>query len=141
MRVLFDTNVILDVLLDRKPFSESASLLLSQVESSEIVGIICATTITTIYYLIRKSLNKKDAEECMDILLSLFEIAPVNRAVIETARKYDFSDFEDAVIYAAAIHSGAECIVTRNLKDFKSSKLPVFSPEELLAIIATKGNP
>ena len=86
-------------------------------------------------YLVSKSLNRKEAEECIDVLLSLFEIAPVNRAVIETAKKSGFSDFEDAVIYAAAIHSGAECIVTRDSKGFRSSKLPVFSPEELLAVI------
>jgi len=138
MRVLFDTNVILDVLLDRKPFSKPASNLLSKVEKGEITGVICATTVTTIYYLVSKALNREKADECIDLLLNILEIAPVSRAVIETARKLNFKDFEDAVIYASAFHSKCFCIVTRNLKDFPALKIPVFSPEELLQVLKVK---
>jgi len=139
MRVLFDTNVILDVLLDREPFSEPASELLSKVENGEITGLICATTVTTIYYLVSKKLGRKEAEECIDQLLILFEIASVNRAVIETARDLEkFKDFEDAVIYASALHSGSMCIVTRNLIDFPASMIPVFSPDELLKVLRVR---
>jgi len=139
MRVLFDTNVILDVLLDREPFSEPASELLSKVENGEITGLICATTVTTIYYLVSKKLGRKGAEECIDQLLILFEIASVNRAVIETARDLEkFRDFEDAVIYASALHSGSMCIVTRNLIDFPASMIPVFSPDELLKVLRVR---
>ncbi|MEO2069609.1 MAG: PIN domain-containing protein [Desulfurobacteriaceae bacterium] len=139
MRVLFDTNVILDVLLDRKPFSKPASNLLSKVEKGEITGVICATTITTIYYLVSKALNREKANECLDLLLNLVEVASVNRSVIETAGKLNFKDFEDAVIYASALHSKCSCIVTRNLEDFPTLKIPVFSPEEFLQVLKVKG--
>ncbi|WP_457677770.1 PIN domain-containing protein, partial [Thermovibrio sp.] len=102
MRVLFDTNVILDLLLDRYPFSEPAAALLSKVEKGEITGLVCATTLTTIYYLVSKSLSRSKAEECMELLLRLFEVASVNRVVIETARTLKFKDFEDAVVCASA---------------------------------------
>jgi len=138
MRVLFDTNVILDVLLERQPFSEPASKLLSKVEKGKIIGLICATTITTIYYLVNRTLDRKKADECIDLLLNLLEVASVNRVVIETARTLEFRDFEDAVVYASALHSGCSCVVTRNLKDFSASEIPVFSPEELLRALRVK---
>ncbi|MBC2717660.1 MAG: PIN domain-containing protein [Desulfobacteraceae bacterium] len=135
MNILFDTNVILDVLLDRKPFSEPASQLLTLVERGEISGIICATTVTTIHYLSTKVLGENKSQSQIKDLLTLFEIASVNRTVIEEALKSKFSDFEDSVIFQAAHHAGAEAIVTRDPKGFKKSKLPVFNPIELLKIL------
>jgi len=132
MKTLFDTNVILDVLLDRTPFSDDASLLLSKVEKSEIIGYISATTVTTIHYLATKALGAKAASCHMRSLLSLFVIAPVNRVVLENALLSKFEDFEDAVLHEAARHAGANYIVTRNLSDFKESKLPVFEPREFI---------
>ena len=74
MKTLFDTNVILDVLLDREPFSNDAALLLSKVEQSEIIGFICATTVTTIYYIVNKALGFQAASHHIQSLLSLFVI-------------------------------------------------------------------
>jgi len=135
MKILFDTNFILDVLIDRKPFSEAASQLLSLVERGEVSGIICATTVTTIHYLSTKIPGKNKSQHQIANLISLFEIAAVNRAVIEEALTSNFSDFEDAVIYQAARHAGAEAIVTRDPKGFQKSNLPIFSPIELLNIL------
>jgi predicted nucleic acid-binding protein len=132
MKALFDTNVILDVLLDREPFSEEASILLSKVEQSEIIGFSCATTITTIHYLTTKALGRQAATRHIQSLLSLFVIAPVNRVVLENAAASKFKDFEDAVLHEAALHAGAKYIVTRNCSDFEKSKLPVYDPREFL---------
>ena len=137
MNILFDTNVILDVMLDRPPFSEPASQLLSLVEWGEISGIICATTVTTIHYLATKILGKKESQKKIKDLITLFEIASVNRSVIEDALMSKFTDFEDAVIYQAAHHAGAGAIVTRDPKGFKQSELPVYSPIELIRILQT----
>ncbi len=126
MKILFDTNVILDVMLDREPFSDSAALLLSKGEHSQVIGFLCATTVTTLHYLIAKSLGNKAAKRHISTLLSLFEIAPVNRIVLDKALNANFRDFEDAVLHEAAVHAGAEYIVTRNPSDFKHSKLPVY---------------
>jgi len=135
VRILFDTKVILDVLLDREPHASAAAALMSQVEVSKIQGFLCATTITTLYYLLAKTLGQKEAHRYIKILMALFEIAPVNRVVIENALDNNFKDFEDAVLYESAVHSNVEYIVTRNVKDFKSSKIPVFEPVELNQII------
>ncbi len=132
MKVLFDTNVILDVLLDREPFSTEASILLSKVEKSEIIGFSCATTITTIHYLTTKVLGSEAASKHIQSLLALFVIAPVNRVVLESAFAARFKDFEDAVLHEAAVHAGAQNIVTRNLSDFKKATLSVYDPSELL---------
>lgn len=132
MKVLFDTNVILDVLLDREPFVDDAALLLAKVEQSEIIGYICATTVTTIHYLSTKALGPQAAAKQIKTLLALFVVAPVNRLVLENAVVAKFADFEDAVLCAAASHAGAKYIVTRNIGDFKYSNLPVFEPNELL---------
>jgi len=132
MKVLFDTNVILDVLLDREPYADDATFLLSKVEQSEIIGFACATTITTIHYLATKALGLTAASYHIDSLLTLFVIAPVNRIALESAARSKFNDFEDAVLYESALHAGAKYIVTRNIADFKRSQLPVFEPRELI---------
>ena len=134
MKTLFDTNVILDVLLDREPFSMDTALLLSHVERSEITGFLCATTVTTIHYLLTKALGYQAALRHITSLLSLFSVAPVNRMVLENAIAAQFNDFEDAVLFEAASHAGAKYIVTRNIADFKNSTLPVFSPREFVNV-------
>ena len=135
MKVLFDTNIILDVLLDRQPYSEHASYLMSKVERSEINGFLCATTVTTIYYLLSKYLDKEKTIESIHSIMALFEVASVNRLVIENALKSKFSDFEDSVLHESARHAGAEYIITRNIKDFKKSKIPVYTPTEFLNML------
>ena len=138
MRVLIDTNVILDLLLDREPFSNHAAILISEVEKGKLIGILCATTITTIYYLVSKSLSKEEANKSLELIFSLFEIAPVNRIVLETAKNLKFKDFEDAVIYSAAFHSNVDVIITRNPRDFKAGEIPVYEPKEFLEIFKMK---
>ena len=135
MKVLFDTNIILDVLLDRKPFAEHASFLLSKVERSEINGFLCATTVTTIHYLLSKYLDREKASISISSIVGLFEIASVNRIVIESALKSKFTDFEDSVLHESARHAGVEYIIIRDIKDFKNSKIPVFTPTEFLSIL------
>jgi predicted nucleic acid-binding protein len=135
LKVLFDTNVVLDLLLDRAPFSEASARVLSRVETGELSGYLCATTITTINYLAAKPLGAQRAIAEVRKLLALFEIAPVNRPVLENALESGFSDFEDSVLHAAARQVGAEAIVTRNQSDFRRSEIPVHSPEEMIQIL------
>ena len=135
MKVLFDTNVVLDVLMDRFPFSRASSLLFSKVEKGNIKGFLCATTITTIHHLVNKSRGKETTLESINLLLNLFEIASANRAALETAKNLKFKDFEDAVIYSSALHSVCSCVVTRNVRDFVSADIPVFLPDELAKIL------
>ena len=135
MKILFDTNIVLDVLMDRLPYSEAAVELFSKVEDGTIIGYLCGTTITTVFYLTAKTIGAARAQEEIKKLLSLFEVAPVNRHVLEAALVLDFNDFEDAVIHEAACHVGADVIVTRNQRDFLKSKITVYSSEEMAKIL------
>jgi len=140
LKILLDTNIVLDVLMDRMPFSDAAVELFSKVEDGAIIGYLCGTTITTVYYLASRTLGAARAQEEIKKLLSLFEVAPVNRLVLESALIIDFSDFEDAVIHEAACHVGADVIVTRNLKDFKKSRISVYTSEELAKILTAQNS-
>lgn len=132
MRVIVDTNVVLDVLLARRPFVESASRVFALVEQSRIEASLCATTVTTVDYLLTQSLSRDEGRQALRGLLELFEIAPVNRSVIEKALRSKIEDFEDAVLEQAGCLVGAEAIITRNTKDFRKSSIKALDPTELL---------
>lgn len=135
MRVILDTNVVLDVLLNRKPFVQAAAGIFGLVEQSVIDGFLCATTLTTVDYLLAQSLPKTAARDAIHRLLELFEIAPVNRAVIEEALQSKIADFEDAVLEQAGRLAGAECIITRDSRDFRHAAIKVFDPIEFLTML------
>ena len=128
--MLFDTNVVLDVLLDRELFATVGAHLCSSVERGTMPGYICAATITTIHYLTQKARGAEQARHKIRALMRLFEVAPVNRAILEAALVSRLTDFEDAVMHEAALHVGAQGIVTRDPAGFKGARLPV-SPDEL----------
>lgn len=136
MNVLFDTNVVLDVLLEREGFVDAAAKLFALVDSGRIRGSVCATTLTTIFYIAAKDFGQRRARDQVHGLLGLFEVAPVDRDVLDGALDIDFSDYEDAVLHEAARAAGATAIVTRNRRDFANSAIPALDPEEMLAAIA-----
>ena len=140
MRILFNTNVVLDLLLDREPFSTPVARLFSQVERGAIHGYLCATTITTIHYLTEKVIGAERANKEIGKLLSLFEIAPVNRAILESALQLKITDFENAVVHEAAAQAKVQGIVTRDARGFKNSKLSIYTPDELIHIIRNSGD-
>ena len=135
MKVLFDTNIILDVLLNRTGFVDLSARLVGAVENKEIEGFLCATTITTLDYLLTKAKNREKARIEICKLLSLFQIASVNTVVLELAIHSDFKDFEDAVQYYSGESIAMDGLVMRNPKDFKQALLPVYTPQELWGII------
>jgi len=133
MKVLVDTNVVLDVLLARQPFVKHASQVFALIEKSVIEGYLCATTVTTIDYLLSQSLPNKEASKSIERILDLFEVAPVNRAILEQALRSEIDDFEDAVLEQSAKLVDARVIVTRNLKDFRKAEVTALDPAELLS--------
>ena len=135
MRVLFDTNVVLDHLLEREAYVDTAERLLGLVDTGALEGVICSTTATTIHYLAAKAVGATAAMGYLRELLAIFDVAPVDREVLRAALALGFPDFEDAVLHEAARGAGAAAIVTRNGKDFARSVIPVFSPSELLAAL------
>jgi predicted nucleic acid-binding protein len=137
VRVLVDTNLVLDVLLDRRPFAEAATQVFALVEESRIEGFLCATTITTVDYLLGQALAPEKARDALKKLLDLFEIAPVNRPVLEQALRSGISDFEDAVLEQAGRLVAADAITTRNIRDFEKSTVTVYDPGELISTVKT----
>lgn len=135
MRILFDTNVILDLLLARQPFWVGSANLFAKVEYGDIEGYLCGTTVTTIHYLLAKNLDSQQAKDAVSRLLSLFEIATVSRSVLSSALSLNFGDYEDAVLHEAARLAHVDAIVTRNLADFSLAQLPVYDPPALLALL------
>jgi predicted nucleic acid-binding protein len=133
--VLIDIDVILDVLARREPFFEPAANVWVKVEKKLVRAYLASHTITTLFYLIRKIKGKTIAKKSVKDLLSVFEISPVDESTLLLALEADFRDFEDAVQYAAAKQVNVDFIITRNIKDYSKSDIPVISPELFLATL------
>lgn len=132
MRVLIDTNIILDFLLQREPFFQDAERLFQAIDSGEIVGYVTATTLTDIFYVARKYTgNIQQARQSVLDTLTVMVICPVNKTVLESALASELADFEDAVQIACAISQDLEAILTRD-QGLVSSAIPILSIKEYL---------
>ena len=141
MKVLFDTNVVLDVLLARKPHLDVAARLFNLVDVGVIEGYLCATTVTTIHYLAERAVGRAKARKHLKDMMAMFEIARVDRPALERALGLRFADYEDAVLHEAARACNVGGIVTRNGKDFRNAEVAVFDPGRLLAAVAAAQEP
>ena len=133
--ILFDTNVVLDVLLGREPFAKASAAAWAAVEIGTAKGMLAAHAVTTIHYLVQKEIGGAKAKRVVSELLKVFRIATVDTQVLQEALQYAISDFEDAVSAVAASSSGCDCIVTRNLKHFHGSPVRALSPEAVLPLL------
>jgi predicted nucleic acid-binding protein len=132
VKILIDTNIVLDLLLEREPFVENAILIFEQIEQGKLEGYIAATTITNIFYIIRKTESREVAISAINRLLIGIQFCAVDRQTVETALSLGLKDFEDSIQLACATLSKLDGIVTRDRKDFAGSNLPIYSPTELL---------
>lgn len=137
MKVLFDSCLVLDVMLARPPHAEDAARLLHLVDRKRLTGILCATSLAEIHHLTSRSLGNRSAKRHTEVLLQLFNIAPINQHVLARALSMNFEDFEVAVLHEAAREVGAKGILTRDASRFRGSSLPVFTPQELLTMTAS----
>jgi predicted nucleic acid-binding protein len=133
MRVLLDTNILLDVLLDRDPFVVDSSAIWAACDAGDLVGFIPASTLTDIFYIARRAVDVPTARVAVGLCLATFEIAPVERRTLDEAVTLPGDDFEDNVQIACATIAGLDAIVTRNGTDFAGSPIPVLTPAELVA--------
>jgi len=135
-RILFDTNVVLDVLLDRQPHVEASAAAWAAVEAGKSEGLLAAHAVTTIHYLVRKELGNARARRILSAILDVFGVAAVDGAVIQEALQLPFSDFEDAVTAAAARSAGCDCIVTRDPRGFRGSPIRCLAPDAVIPLLA-----
>jgi predicted nucleic acid-binding protein len=132
---LIDINILLDVLQKREPFYEISAHLLAAVETGRVKGYVAAHTITTLFYLIKKDRSSAEARATITNLLQFIKVAPIDQNTIEQALNLDYRDYEDAVQMICAVQCKADCLLTRNLKDYQPALLPVMQPVEFLATL------
>lgn len=132
MNVLIDTNVILDVLCNRKDFVEDSLKVFKYCEANQITGCISALSVPNIVYIMRKELDGDRIKEILTTLTSLFTVVDLREVDLMRAADLEFSDYEDALQSVCATRAKANYIVTRNIKDFKNSRIPAIKPSELL---------
>jgi predicted nucleic acid-binding protein len=135
LRLLIDTNVILDVLQRREPHFLDSARVVAAAESGRCQGVVAAHTVTTIFYLVAKYSSPETARLQISEMLRFLDVAGVDRAVLLQALTMPYADFEDAVQMTAAGAAGADFIVTRDLGDFARGPLPALTPAEALALL------
>ena len=131
-----DTNVIIDFIADRKPFSKTAAKLFDFSEKGKVKLFISSLSYSNIYYVVKKATSHKEMITILRELESMSETVDVTKSIIKSALSSDFKDFEDAIQYYTAIsNKKTTAIVTRDTKDFKNSDLAILTPEEALSLI------
>ena len=134
IRILIDSDVILDLLLDRKPFCEDSLTLIYACEQKQLQGFVTPVIIANVYYIFRQNASHTTVTEQLKLLLKIISVLNMDQKQVLAALDSKFTDFEDALQYFSAIQSNkVDVIITRNTKDFKHSKIPVFTPQEYLA--------
>ena len=131
--ILFDTDVLLDVALDRKPHVEESGALLALVERRGRGGFVAWHTLSNFYYLVRPSRGQEDTRAFLLDLCSFVVVAPTDTHALRYAAGLPMADLEDAMQVAAARACGAGVIATRNVRDFDRSPIPARTPAEILA--------
>lgn len=136
--ILIDTNILLDVLLERDGLVDESQAVLDWCEQHPGESWIACHTLANLYYIGLKTAGKKEAERFVDEVLDVFEVCPADTLTARTARALPIPDFEDALQVAAAQKARLERIVTRNKKDFRRSPIPAVTPKEFLAAISRR---
>ena len=137
MKLIFlDTNVIIDFLADRRPFSLTAAEIFNASLSGNVKLFISSVSFNNIYYILRQSLSHNVTIKLLEELSEMTEIVDVTKTIIKKSLKSEFKDFEDAIQYNCALTiNKIDFIVTRDSQDFKKSSLPVMNPQEAIGII------
>ncbi|MDF0554075.1 PIN domain-containing protein [Kamptonema sp. UHCC 0994] len=132
MKILLDTNVIVDVALEREPFSADSDRVLSFVEQGQVEGYISGSTFSDLFYIIRRSKGRDSTLVFLRQLATFCQVATVDRAVISMALNANFKDFEDAIQYSTAVINQLDAIITRNQKDFPVTTPQILTPAQLI---------
>ena len=132
-KVMIDTNVIIDYLADRIPFADTAEKVLDLCEKNELNGVLSASAITDIYYIMHKMIGREKTLESIKLLFSVLEIAEVGKKDLLQAMKAAKMDFEDALAAVCARRVKAEYILTRNTSVFLNSPVITMTPEDFLS--------
>lgn len=136
MRVLLDTNIVLDVLLRREPWLDEASALWKANDEGRLAAYMMASALTDVFYIARRLVGLEKAHQAVQTCLEAFEFCPVDRTALEQAMALPGNDFEDNLQIASASIADLDAIITRNPDHFKSASVTVLTPAEALARIS-----
>ena len=137
MKLLIDTNVVLDVLLRREPFSKTAAEVLNLTQRDEVREYVSASAITDIYYIANKQMKDRGAvRDLLKRLLMIVSVAAVSKWEIQNALNLAWGDFEDSVQYSVALLNEMDGIVTRNPSDYQEANMRIWLPEQALELFA-----
>jgi len=134
-RILFDSDVIIDVMIQRQPFVLNSASALNTATNPDIEAYLAAHAVTNIFYILRQQLGIAKTLEILERLLQILKVATVNDSIIRSALKSTLTDFEDAVTSEAARVAGVELIITRNMNDYVTSPVPAVLPETFLTML------
>ena len=132
MKLLIDANILLDVLQMRQPYYRDSAIIWKLCETEGVTGYISALTITNLVYIMRKKLDPKKIADIISLLRMIFVFTDLGVSDINLASGMEWNDFEYAVQSATAYRVHADYIVTRNTRDFADSRVPAFTPNEIL---------
>lgn len=132
MRILIDTNVILDVLCARENFLAASSMVWKYCETKKLEGYISALSVPNIVYILRKELTPEKTQQIIEQLFLIFAVADLKSEDLKKAAQMKTSDYEDALQMTCAARLKADFIITRNIRDFINSRVPAVKPSELL---------
>ena len=135
MRLFLDTNVVLDLLGERKPFYESIAKIATLADKGQITLVVSALSYSTVNYILMKHENREKVIGKLQKFKVISEICSLDEVINEKSLNSKFKDFEDALQYFSALKNGCNIIITRNVKDFKESEIPVMTPAEYLTTI------
>lgn len=131
MRVLVDTNIVLDYLLEREPYAESAKKIVVACKQKKVIGCIAAHTVSNMFFILRKIYSVEDRRTILKDICKLFDVEGIDRLkIIQALDNSDFKDFEDCLQMQCAKSFRADYILTRNLADYRDSEIACISPEE-----------
>ena len=133
MRILLDTNVVLDLLLAREPFVQDALLLFAMGEAGELDLLLSSDAVSTVFYVVERNKDAMTARRAITSLLGRMRLLPLRESDVLRGLGYDFIDIEDALVASVAEEAKAEVIISRNVKDFANSPVATVTPSEFLA--------
>ncbi len=138
MRILLDSDVILDLVLSREPHFVNAHAIFHAIARNEFLAFVSAIAVLNVNYFAEKENNRSFALIEIEKLLSLVNVCATDEAMLKSALHSPITDYEDAVQCASAVAENLDGIVTRNAKDFENSPIPVYSPAEFVEILQDK---
>ncbi len=136
-KLLVDTNIIIDLLAKREEFYDAAAQLFSLADQKKITLYICSLSFANAHYVLSRQLEERKVREVLRKLKVLAEVVSFDSKILDKALNSAFKDFEDAIQYYSAIELNVDIIISRNLKDFKKSNIPVLTADQFLKLTNT----